>query len=1427
MDDGPIPAGRGIVPGHIAEIIVALEDPPGRRGSGYRVGPGAVLTAAHIVEGAASVRARFDADLPGEWTAEVISCWTDPRSDLAVLTVAPREGEPAVAVPRFGRIGGDRAAVLAVQAVGFPRFKLKSDDGVEDHPQRYRDSHQADGSVAVLSNRREGTLEITVLPPGRDPDPGLSPWEGMSGAAVWVGDRIVGVIAKHHRSDGLGRLAAARLDLVLEGLDPGRSAELRTLLGLPDLLPDVVPPSAGERVRTAYQAQVRDIAPDRLLDRDAELDELVAFCAGDQPYAWWQAEPWAGKSALMSWFVLHPPAGVDVVSFFVTARLAGQSDSDACTDALIEQLAALVGESPAGLLTAGARRGTMLQLLDEAAGRAREAGRRLLLVIDGLDEDSGGATGLSIAALLPRRPPSEVRVLVASRPHPPIPDDIADNHPLRTMTLRQLDVSEHARDVERRAKLELKQLLAGEQLRRDVLGLITAAGGGLTLADLEQLTEQPPFEIELLLGGVFGRSVGSRTGNPSVGYPDERVYLFTHETLRLVAEQQYGNSLAAYRDRLYAWADSYQQRGWPADTPHYLLRSYPRMIASSGDLPRLVTCATDHVRHDRIRDLTGGDALAFTEISTAQQIILAQPDPDLTGLARLAAERHHLTNRNSNIPTNLPAVWARVGQLTRAEALANSIPNPDRRAGALIQLAEVVTVCGDHGHATRLIGEAEALTAQIAEPRSRASVLVRLALEVGTGGDRERAVRLADEAEALTGQIINPLWRAHALVRLALEVGTGGDRERTVRLADEAELLIGQIAAPDSRTQILAEVAVATAAGGDCVRAEALIGQITDPGRRAEALVRLAEVVAGGDRDRAARLAGEAEAVIEQTINPERREWVLVRLLTVAAVGGDHDRAEVLIEQINDQYPRGEALARLAEAVAAGGDHDWAEVLIGQITHPSQRAEAVSQLAEVAAVGGDRDRAARLAGEAEALTAQNIDLDQRAWMLARLADAVATNGDHGRAEILIGQITDQVRRTDALVRLVEVATAGGHRDRAARLADEAEALTAQNIDLDQRAWMLARLADAVATNGDHGRAEILIGQITDQVRRTDTLVRLVEVATAGGDRDRAARLADETEALIGQITDPTRRVEALARFVEVATAGGDRDRAARLTDETEALVGQITNPNHRGKVLVQLTGAVATNGDYERAEMLVGQITNPSQRAEAVSQLAEVMAASDDQDGAVQLIREAESLIGQIADPDQRWQTLIRLVEVVAGRDHDRAAQLGGEAEVLIRKITNPYRRAQELIRLVEVVAGGDRDGAIRLADEIKALTEQIIDSDMRGSALALLAGKLVRASKKNLLIQEHVRSSSPLVVQARRLLAEALLSSPWNSMAAFGNLLFGLRQVDPLAVIALADELQARWKTNVPTDGEVSSCNEISYFLETASGPVTSEDAD
>ena len=67
--------------------------------------------------------------------------------------------------------------------------------------------------------------------------------------------------------------------------------------------------------RSAYLEQVRRIAPPDppgLLGRDAELAELAgsASTPDGAPYTWWRAGPWAGKSALLSTFVLRPPAEV-------------------------------------------------------------------------------------------------------------------------------------------------------------------------------------------------------------------------------------------------------------------------------------------------------------------------------------------------------------------------------------------------------------------------------------------------------------------------------------------------------------------------------------------------------------------------------------------------------------------------------------------------------------------------------------------------------------------------------------------------------------------------------------------------------------------------------------------------------------------------------------------------------------------------------------------------------------------------------------------------------------------------------------------------------------------------------------------------------------------------------------------------------------
>jgi len=380
----------GIEISRVGEVLVTLTPgSPGRRASGYRVSAGLVLTAAHALRQASKVRIRFDAAQPGEWVAPVTHIVEFPEIDIAVLSIDPHDHNQVEPV-RFGRIA-ERDAVIECSMVGFPRFKIKRGPSqpLDGGPFLYRDSCHAMGTVAVYSNRKQGTLEVSVLAPERDPDPNVSPWEGMSGAAVFAAGRIVGVITEHNRAEGLGKLTASRVDRWYDKLTPKRLDQLREMLKIPEernQLGDVVPPRAGEIVEARYLAQARDNAPAQLLGRDDELAELAAFCAGTENYQWWQGPPGAGKTALAAWFVLHPPAGVRVVSFFVTRRLPGQADSSAFTAALIEQLAAAADEAIAEPASRAGRDHERRRLLDRAAARMRECGMRLLLVIDGLDE---------------------------------------------------------------------------------------------------------------------------------------------------------------------------------------------------------------------------------------------------------------------------------------------------------------------------------------------------------------------------------------------------------------------------------------------------------------------------------------------------------------------------------------------------------------------------------------------------------------------------------------------------------------------------------------------------------------------------------------------------------------------------------------------------------------------------------------------------------------------------------------------------------------------------------------------------------------------------------------------------------------------------------------------------------------------------------
>ncbi|MFE7402211.1 trypsin-like peptidase domain-containing protein [Streptomyces sp. NPDC057557] len=265
----------GLDPHRIAEVIVTTTAGGGRRGSGYRVGDTVVLTAFHVVSEAAGVQVRFDADRPGQWVAAAEVAWSDSGTDVAVLTFAPPPGAATVVPATFGRIGDDRHAVIDVHAAGFPLWKRRrSADG-----RQFRELHQADGTVAALSNLRTGTLEITVPVAAADPDPEVSPWSGMSGSAVWAGSHIVGVVAEHHRWEGLGRLTAARIDHTLSRADEPRRGELAELLAIadPQSLPDVdpgpaladsAPPQAGSKVIGLPVTHGLELFKDRAEERE-------------------------------------------------------------------------------------------------------------------------------------------------------------------------------------------------------------------------------------------------------------------------------------------------------------------------------------------------------------------------------------------------------------------------------------------------------------------------------------------------------------------------------------------------------------------------------------------------------------------------------------------------------------------------------------------------------------------------------------------------------------------------------------------------------------------------------------------------------------------------------------------------------------------------------------------------------------------------------------------------------------------------------------------------------------------------------------------------------------------------------------------------------------------------------------------------------
>jgi WD40 repeat protein len=437
----------------------------------------------------------------------------------------------------------------------------------------------------------------------------------------------------------------------------GRSGLMVQKVASPDQLELLLYQSLTElpaREEPAYRATLRQLRGRTVLrGRETELAAIGAFAAG-QPsvlappgsqHAWLVGGPWAGKTALLAEAVHALPPGVDCVAYFLT-RPGGDADRERFLAAVVPQLAWLLGKDPPSPLDVDVFR----QLWERAAQRAAAESRQLLLVVDGLDEDLRPG-GYSVAGWLPGRLPGlPARVLAASRPYPLLPDDVDPGHPLAALAPDQrytLPDSPHAARVRELAGQEITRLLrrAGDDLALEVLGLLTAAGGGpLSDADLAVLTGSRPWQVQGVLDGEAARTL------QQVGPADMPRYTFAHETL-LARCQQQGVGDPGHTRRIHQWAAAWRDRGWPAardgeqGTPLYLLDRYPQTLY--GDPPGLAIVAGDAGWVTAAIQALGVDAV-LAELKTAAAAVPGEPRLAATH-AVVQGQAHHLRGREAKV----------------------------------------------------------------------------------------------------------------------------------------------------------------------------------------------------------------------------------------------------------------------------------------------------------------------------------------------------------------------------------------------------------------------------------------------------------------------------------------------------------------------------------------------------------------------------------------------------------------------------------------------------------------------------------------------------------------------------------------------------------------------------------------------------------
>ena len=614
------------------------------------------------------------------------------------------------------------------------------------------------------------------------------------------------------------------------------------------------------------------------------------------------------------------------------------------------------------------------------------------------------------------------------------------------------------------------------------------------------------------------------------------------------------------------------------------------------------------------------------------------------------------------------ALYSAVKALAKARdtqtaiAVARTIPDPDRRLGALANVAEELVRAGDVDHALRIAEELESpfdigelarelvtvgrfrdilkVAHAFADPEKRLRAETKVAEALAKAGLVEDALGIANELSepytfAVVAAAMAPGERVADLLHAAATVPNFRQRERAfaniaeefVRLErlDTFRAAAARFHDTSSHSLILAGFAQALAKAGRHQEAVDTARMIPNLETQSQALGLIADITAGHGR------TADAVALVAALLPKDQRSafaWIAETLIKQ----GQGGQLRQTVEALPDERVRGSALAGFARALAKTGNIEQALALATTIEDPdvfaalTQTSCASGRLAAILdAAGAQSTSEARRAafraiagelvylgdtGELQALAPRIADESTRHLALGEIAVALARSGRTESAAAIAGEIADPRKRSDTAARIVEALLALGRIDEAGRAARE-------TTDSDAIGHVAEALAQA--------------GRMDESVALTATISHPYALADLAEAFTRAGRAGDLL-AVAASLPDAERRHAALRMIATRCSELG-------TLEELRRAAAVLPEPGARSLALGHIAVQIGRNAGAPAGMAVARAIPSRTERTSTFALLAEVAAARGD-------FAAAFEVAGQIASADRQRSTFAAIAAI-------------------------------------------------------------------------------------------------------------------------------------------------------------------------------------